>query len=81
MLQGKYIWDVLKKLNMMGYKLAKNQLEIELKLQRSENSHPIDNTPYCQSSRRLIYRTTTQPYISFDTIVILKFIQNPWLIH
>jgi hypothetical protein len=75
MSQGKYIWNILKKLNMMSYKLITSPLETML--QRNCYSSIVDGTLYHQLVGSLIYLTTNQPYMDFLVHMVLKLCHIP----
>ena len=79
--QGKYAIEILKRFNMLKYKVMATPMDSNLKLLDDDSSELVDLTHYRQIIRSLMYLTNTSPYICFAMNTLSQHLVQPRRVH
>ena len=75
--QTKYIYDLLKKFDLLDCKEAKTPMPTATKLELSPNEKSVDISNYRGMVGSLLYLTASRPDIMFSTCLCARFQSNP----
>ena len=75
--QTKYIYDLLKKFDLMDCKEAKTPMPTATKLELSPNEKSVDISNYRGMVGSLLYLTASRPDIMFSTCLCARFQSDP----
>ena len=75
--QTKYARDILKKFGMDGVKLSKTPMSTTTKLNKDENSKPVDEKWFRGMIGSLLYLTASRSDIMFATCLCAHFQSSP----
>ena len=79
--QGKYVVEILKRFDMLDYKVMITPMDTNLKLLFVETSKPVDMTHYRQIIGSLMYLTNTRPDICFVVNTLSQYLVKPRWVH
>ncbi|XP_045802549.1 uncharacterized mitochondrial protein AtMg00810-like [Trifolium pratense] len=79
--QRKYCLDLLQDTGLLGAKPAKTPLDPSVKLHQDTSPPFEDIASYRRSVEKLLYLTTTRPYIAFVTQQLSQFLTSPTHVH
>jgi len=75
--QRKYILDLLNETGLLGCKPADTPMDSTKKMNRSEESIPVDKGRYQRLVGKLIYLSHTRPDIAYSVSVVSQHMNNP----
>lgn len=79
--QSKYAKDLLRRFNMVNYKLAATPMAIGTKLSKKDQGSSVDPNLYKKLVGCLMYLTTSRPDIMFSISLVSRFMESPMSTH